>query len=103
MAMMRLCGADELPKRGAMRAFEAGVRSVCVANDEGVFAMIDNVCPHRQGPLAEGEIEHGKVLCPWHAWAFDLKTGEAEHNGKEVVQVFRFEVQGEEVLIDLES
>ncbi|MGE4094608.1 MAG: Rieske (2Fe-2S) protein [Candidatus Binatia bacterium] len=35
----------------------------------------DNHCPHRQGPLADGLVGGGKVVCPLHAWKFDLATG----------------------------
>jgi len=33
-------------------------------------------CSHRGGPLHEGRVEHGCVVCPWHASAFDLRDGE---------------------------
>ena len=98
--MVRLCGTDQLPEPGEMRAFALGQRSLCVANDRGVLAVVDNVCPHRQGPLAEGSIENGRVLCPWHAWAFDLVTGTAEHNPREAVEVFRLELSGPDLLIE---
>ena len=34
-------------------------------------------CPHRQGPLADGLTGNGMVICPYHAWKFQLSTGEA--------------------------
>ncbi len=98
--MVRLCGTGELPGPGQMRAFALGQRSICVANDGGVLAAVDNVCPHRQGPLAEGSLENGRVLCPWHAWAFDLVTGITEHNPRETVEVFRLEIRGADVLVE---
>ena len=39
-----------------------------------VFAIAAS-CPHRGGPLDEGEVEDGVVNCPWHGWAFDVRTG----------------------------
>ena len=33
-------------------------------------------CPHRAGPLADGLVGDGKVVCPLHAYAFDLATGQ---------------------------
>jgi nitrite reductase (NADH) small subunit len=32
-------------------------------------------CPHRAGPLADGLVGGTTVICPYHAWKFDLKTG----------------------------
>lgn len=33
-------------------------------------------CPHRQGPLADGLIGGGKVICPYHAYKFELSSGQ---------------------------
>lgn len=38
-------------------------------------------CPHAGGPLADGFIGNGKVICPFHAYRFDLATGCADGNG----------------------
>lgn len=32
-------------------------------------------CPHKQGPLAEGIVGGTTVICPYHAWKFDVSTG----------------------------
>lgn len=37
-------------------------------------------CPHANGPLADGFIGNGKVVCPFHAYRFDLATGCPEGN-----------------------
>jgi nitrite reductase (NADH) small subunit len=61
---------------------------------------LDNVCPHRGGPLAEGFIEHGKIVCPWHQWEFDLATGQATHSPTKATS-FPLSVQGDDVLVEL--
>ena len=43
---------------------------------DGRLFATQNRCPHRQGPLSEGIIGGGKVICPLHAHKFDLGTGE---------------------------
>lgn len=43
--------------------------------DDKVYAL-NNLCPHMQGPLGEGEVEEGVVTCPWHGWQFEVRTGE---------------------------
>lgn len=41
---------------------------------ESIYAF-KNKCPH-QGSKFEGcEIKEGNVVCPWHKYKFDLKTG----------------------------
>jgi nitrite reductase (NADH) small subunit len=42
---------------------------------DGHLFAVDNSCPHRGGPLADGVVGAGKVICPLHAWKFNLETG----------------------------
>lgn len=50
-------------------------REVVIFNVKGDFFAVENLCPHRGGPLSEGEISGGVVTCPWHGARFDIKTG----------------------------
>jgi nitrite reductase (NADH) small subunit len=62
---------------GQGRAFVIAGRTIAVfrQRDGRVFAT-DNQCPHRGGPLAEGIVGDGKVICPLHNWKIDLATGQ---------------------------
>jgi nitrite reductase (NADH) small subunit len=42
---------------------------------EGEVVVTDARCPHRGGPLVEGIVRGGAVVCPWHWYTFDLSTG----------------------------
>ncbi len=103
MRFVRLCGKSEIPGSDSLAEFTVEEKQICIANSDGRLAAIDNICPHRQGPLAEGWLENGKVLCPWHAWAFDLQTGEADHDPQAKVAVYPVRVEGEDVLLGIES
>jgi 3-phenylpropionate/trans-cinnamate dioxygenase ferredoxin component len=67
--------AEELPP-GGMRLVDVGGAEVVVANVDGTYCAFSNLCPHEQGPLAEGEIEGEIVTCPWHFSRFNVRTGE---------------------------
>ena len=66
---------------GEGRTFLVGGRRVAVfrTRDGRVFAS-QGECPHRGGPLADGLVGNGTVVCPLHEWRFDLTTG-ATPNG----------------------
>ena len=98
-ASVRVCSKADLPPAGEAREVVAGERAFCIANSNGIFTAVDNVCPHRQGPLGQGIVEHGKVVCPWHGWAFDLKTGISTHSEASAVAIYPLEINGEDVLI----
>jgi nitrite reductase (NADH) small subunit len=99
---VRLCGAGEAPAEGQVCEQRAGEFEICLARLNGELKAVDNICPHRRGPLGQGWIEGSAVVCPWHSWAFDLSTGLAEYPKGEKVGVFAVKVEGEEVLVDVE-
>jgi len=51
-------------------------RALAVFNDGGAYYTIDDTCPHQGASLGEGFLHEGRVICPWHSWAFDVRTGE---------------------------
>jgi nitrite reductase (NADH) small subunit len=99
-ALVRICSTAELPRPGEAREFTAGSRILCIANIDGVIRALDNECPHRGGPLAEGMIEQGKLICPWHAWSFDPATG-ATDASQERVAVYPVTVEAQDVFVNI--
>ncbi len=67
----------EIPPLGARIIHrEAGDIAIFRTGDERIFAL-DNKCPHKGGPLADGIVHGCRVTCPLHGRVFDLETGEA--------------------------
>ncbi|GGL15472.1 Rieske (2Fe-2S) protein [Mangrovihabitans endophyticus] len=61
---------------GEGRAYAVGDAMVAVFRlRDGSVRAVSAVCPHRGGPLADGQIDRSVVLCPLHLNAFDLTTG----------------------------
>lgn len=67
---------------------------------EEVFALED-VCTHDGGPLHEGELEDGRIVCPRHGARFDLRTGRQTLPAPRPVRTFPARVEGGKVLLDL--
>jgi nitrite reductase/ring-hydroxylating ferredoxin subunit len=42
---------------------------------DGSVQVLDNSCEHVGGPIVDGAIEDGCVICPWHGWRYELVTG----------------------------
>jgi nitrite reductase (NADH) small subunit len=96
-----LCKLSELPLEGEAKEITAGVTTFCVARVRGEIAVLENDCPHRGGPLGQGIIEEGRVVCPWHAWAFDVKDGTALHDEAARVKVYEVRLEGDQALVKL--
>ena len=69
---------------------------------DGRISAIENRCPHRQGPLSEGLIGNGKVICPLHGHKFDLNTGRGSET-HECVRVFKTKVEDGQIFLELQN
>ena len=58
----------------------ADAKALALFNVAGTYYVVDNTCPHRGGPLGEGELDGRVVTCPWHAWSWDVTTGQNVNN-----------------------
>lgn len=101
MPLTRIAAKSDLPAEGEAKEFTVGEKIICVANVEGEYSAMDNVCLHRGGPLGQGVVADGKVVCPWHGWQYDPKSGEAAHNSNAKVAVYPLKVEGEEIFVDI--
>ena len=97
---VRIGRAADVPP-GEGRVLEAGGRTLAVFNVDGVFYAIDNECSHRGGPLGEGDLEGTVVLCPWHAWRWDVTTGANVNNPAVKVGCYRVREQDGSLFVDL--
>jgi 3-phenylpropionate/trans-cinnamate dioxygenase ferredoxin subunit len=84
--------ADDIPEGGKLLVEIEG-RSIGVFRVNGRFYALRNRCPHQGGPLCDGPLvswlssprpgiyeydpDRPLIECPWHAWTFDLATGQS--------------------------
>ena len=74
--MIRICGTDEVPKGGVVRAEVAGVEIAVVHADDDAFYAVYDECSHAAVALSEGEVDGCTLECWLHGSRFDLRTGE---------------------------
>ena len=74
MAFVKVAELGDV-KPGTGRVVRAGGKELALFLVDGAFYCIDNDCPHREGPLGEGDLEGDTVICPWHAYEYDPCTG----------------------------
>ncbi|MGA3210556.1 MAG: Rieske 2Fe-2S domain-containing protein [Terriglobales bacterium] len=99
--LKRIASKQELPPPGEAKEFTLGEKTICVANVNGQLSAMDNVCGHRGGPLGQGMVDGGKVVCPWHGWRWDPLTGAAMERPEVAIPVYPLEIEGDDVLVKL--
>ena len=63
-------------QEGEFTNVTVGGRQILVANIEGSYYAIGNICTHEGAELNEGEIHNKELTCPWHGVKWDLTTGQ---------------------------
>ena len=71
---VRVTPCESIPVREGRVAEVAG-RELAIFNLGDRFLAVENRCPHRGGPLADGIVSSQTVVCPLHARKFDLLSG----------------------------
>src|SRR5207237_2057877 len=66
--------SSELPD-GTMTRATKGDADILLARQHGRVCALAHRCSHMGGPLSEGTLKDGSVVCPWHASEFDLRDG----------------------------
>jgi nitrite reductase (NADH) small subunit len=100
MAFARAAKTADIPP-GTIRELAFGGKTIALANVAGNFHAIDGVCVHQGGPLGEGALDGCTVICPWHAWEYNVSTGKLVGNPDVSVEIYPTEVRGDEIFVDL--
>ena len=88
---------------------------IAVFRLEDDYHAVVNYCPHQSGPLCEGELrsslrgaddgwrfepgDDDVVICPWHGWRFDVRTGESAESDRYSVPTYEIEVDDGDVFL----
>ena len=100
-----------------------GRAGVGIFNVNGSFYALRNICPHKRGPLCMGEVagrghanappsmtsgevgyeRDGEIIrCPWHAWTFDIATGQCLVDPAVRVKTYPIRVDGDDLVVDID-
>jgi nitrite reductase (NADH) small subunit len=98
----RIALCDDIPPREG-RAVRVGNREIAIFNLGDRFLAVDNRCPHKGGPLADGIVSGAAVVCPLHAWKISLETGEGLSiaSASSCVETFRTRVEYGVVFLEI--
>jgi nitrite reductase/ring-hydroxylating ferredoxin subunit len=100
MAWVKVKDLAELPP-GSVSQIETGDGVFALYNVDGKVYCTGGTCPHAGGPLGEGNLSGDYVVCPWHGWEFDCRTGLNDSDEDMAVDTFPVRIDGGDILIDV--
>jgi nitrite reductase (NADH) small subunit len=98
MALHRVLPLDNLPA-GALEQANVAGREIVLCHHDGVIRAFQGSCPHRNGPLGHGNLDNGRIVCPWHAWSFSAETGTLDFNPEVKLAQYDVSVENGDVFV----
>ena len=78
-----------------------GGRELALYNVGGEFYALENFCPHKGAPLADGRLCGHAVECDWHGWQFDVRTGACLNRPDHPVESYEVVIEDEWIKIKI--
>ncbi len=91
---------SDLPA-GTMAPARVGETDIVLCNHNGAIHALQGLCPHRNGPLWQGNFVDGNIVCPWHAWEFRCEDGCFDYNPDIRLQRFAVKIENGEILVEV--
>ena len=101
MPFVTVASLSKLPP-GSLIQIEADGREYTLCNTGEAIYALDGTCPHAGGPLGEGALHGNMVVCPWHAWEFDCRTGQNDFDPATRVSTHSVRLEGDDIQIQTE-
>ena len=86
---------------GACKMVEIDGKKIVLYNVDSKFYATTNTCVHQGGPLGDGLFDGSTVTCPWHAWQFDVCTGEALFDPGQKIDCYPVHVDGDNLSVEI--
>jgi nitrite reductase (NADH) small subunit len=102
MAFVKAATLSAVPP-GTSLEVTIGDAVYALCNTGEAITALDGLCPHRGGPLGHGPVDRDRVVCPWHLWEFDCRTGEYDRNPNIKLATHPVRVEGVDIFIDVED
>jgi nitrite reductase/ring-hydroxylating ferredoxin subunit len=87
---------------GAMKQVKIDGSSILLANVDGKFFAIGDVCTHAECDLSTGFMDGSAVYCPCHGSQFDVTTGAVlSPPATESEPTYKVKVEGADIFIEI--
>jgi nitrite reductase/ring-hydroxylating ferredoxin subunit len=100
MPFVKVARLADLPPDSLTEVFVGG-EPYAICNLGGEVHALSGICPHEGGPLGQGQIHDGCVVCPYHLWEFDCRTGAFDLDPSSGVKTYPVKVEGDDILIQV--
>jgi nitrite reductase (NADH) small subunit len=100
MPFVKVATISEVPENSVIEV-SVGDDLYAICNVDGTITALSGTCVHQGGPLGQGNIADGRLMCPWHAWEYDCRTGASPEDPSTCVPTYPVKLEGSDILIQV--
>ena len=100
MPFVKVARMAEVPAESVIEVMVGG-EPYAICHTGGAIRALGGRCIHRGGPLGEGQLHEGSVVCPYHMWEFDCVTGEYDYDATRRAPVFDVKVADGDIYLQV--
>jgi nitrite reductase/ring-hydroxylating ferredoxin subunit len=86
---------------GRAKSLKVGERAIALYHTAKGYFASDNHCPHRGGPLGDGDVIGDEIVCPWHLWGFDVVSGVCTGNPEVSIVMHEVKIDRDRIHVKL--
>ncbi|HEY0669725.1 MAG TPA: Rieske (2Fe-2S) protein [Sphingobacteriaceae bacterium] len=103
MKWVMILSNHEIEGEDFIRIIKAEGRKFCIIKDNGRFYATQPRCPHAGADLSSGWCKNGKLICSFHRYQYDLKTGDGAEGQGDYLKTYPLEVREDGIYIGLKE
>ncbi len=101
MPFVTVASVKDLPQ-GSSKGVEVNGKQIFLANIDGGYYAIDNICTHMGCMLSDGTLSAGTITCICHGSVFDVKDGKVlKGPARKPETVYEVKVEGDQILVNV--
>lgn len=98
---VRLCPVAELENnKGRGFTLKTGDKIAVFRYDDNHIAAVANACAHQNGPLCEGRVINGRIVCPWHGYEYFPASGQSPPPFSEKIPTYNVKIREGDLYIN---
>jgi nitrite reductase/ring-hydroxylating ferredoxin subunit len=102
MAFVRVASVSEV-QPGWVKEVRVDGKTYAICNSGGEIHALDGSCPCTGGPLGQGALREDLLVCPWHGWRFDCRTGASAYDPNITVARFPVRILGDDIFVEIKG
>ncbi|PAW93970.1 hypothetical protein CKK33_10875 [Mucilaginibacter sp. MD40] len=86
-----------------IKKVKVGGKNICIVNYSNTLYAVGATCPHAGAELSGGWCKEGKIICPFHRYSYDLKTGKGSPGQNDFIDSYPVELRNGEIFVGITS